>query len=85
MGAPSLPHTPGGLSSPSAMGLTTPIAAAPLAVAQSVIASTGSRTPKALGWGMSKAVMSSPAKSSRAAKSVCPPAGSKGRSTGSIP
>ena len=52
------PHSPGGLSSASEIGLTTAMTSAPCACAQSVSASTSSSTPKKFGCWITSAVMS---------------------------
>ncbi len=60
MSAPSLPHWPGGFSTASEVGLTTPITSALFACAQSVAASTSSSVPKKFGCCSTTAVMSWP-------------------------
>ena len=59
---PGCPTAPGGASSASATGLTTPITSAPCACAQSVSSCTRSRQPKKFGCGMTSAANASPPK-----------------------
>ncbi len=68
-----------------ASGLTTAMASRPLRWAQSVSSSTGSSTPKKLGWGITRAAKSLPAWASSASRSVRPVASSKGSSTSPMP